>query len=394
MAQSKTGKPANYFQPGAKVTEGNLGWFNIEIDSLLDGYELKRGDGALDDNLVNLNGEYDHRSIDQLRVRYSIVSDKTAATRDLDFTSPKATLSTTSFKKEDIIVIKPSEGYARLYIPTLQDEIYEDPEKITIRLKPDDIIVERTCTNCHLVVDLWKYLPENIRGLTASHRSQLEEGISNKKRVKGFQQITQELGQIIGKIRNGKINDEFLELQWKGILTVPESGTYKISMLEGVEFANGLNLDFDYVVDCVRYSKWDTEQLNLSINQQVPIQYNAVLLPSQIQSLKDEEYKRLKEYIKNAAVKWQNGSSEIKDIDNQLVTTRNYSGIDIVKSYDQQKLNDAEQYIYDLDGNIDFESKKPFEINIEPERKFRFYSVAANKHPHKTQLRFESALRL
>ena len=90
MAQSKTGKPANYFQPGAKVTEGNLGWFNIEIDSLLDGYELKRGDGALDDNLVNLNGEYDHRSIDQLRVRYSIVSDKTAATRDLDFTSPKA----------------------------------------------------------------------------------------------------------------------------------------------------------------------------------------------------------------------------------------------------------------------------------------------------------------
>ena len=56
MAQSKTGKLANYFQSGAKVTEGNLGWFNIKIDSLLDGYELERGDGLpnpLHDDLKN-----------------------------------------------------------------------------------------------------------------------------------------------------------------------------------------------------------------------------------------------------------------------------------------------------------------------------------------------------
>lgn len=70
-----------------------------------------------------------------LRVRYSITGG--SAKRDIDFYAPKATLSTTNFQEEDLVVLPTGATEARIYISAIADAIREGNETITLKLIPN-----------------------------------------------------------------------------------------------------------------------------------------------------------------------------------------------------------------------------------------------------------------
>ena len=67
-----------------------------------------------------------------LRVRYAITGG--TATRNADFTAPQATLSTTSYLAEDLLVVPAGATDARIYIAALADAIREGDETLTLKL--------------------------------------------------------------------------------------------------------------------------------------------------------------------------------------------------------------------------------------------------------------------
>ncbi|MFM8495789.1 MAG: PA14 domain-containing protein [Planctomycetia bacterium] len=67
-----------------------------------------------------------------LRVRYAITGG--TATRNADFTAPQATLSTTSYRAEDLFVVPAGVTEARIFIAALADAIREGDETVTLEL--------------------------------------------------------------------------------------------------------------------------------------------------------------------------------------------------------------------------------------------------------------------
>ncbi|MFM1902819.1 MAG: hypothetical protein RLZZ440_719, partial [Planctomycetota bacterium] len=70
-----------------------------------------------------------------LRVRYAIIGG--SATRNADYTAPQATLSTTSFKAEDLVVVPPGATETRIFIAALADAILDIDETVTLQLIPN-----------------------------------------------------------------------------------------------------------------------------------------------------------------------------------------------------------------------------------------------------------------
>ncbi|NBO67096.1 MAG: hypothetical protein EBU88_20010, partial [Acidobacteria bacterium] len=70
-----------------------------------------------------------------LRVRYQIAGG--TATRGSDYYAPQATLSTSSFLAEDIVVLPTNSSEARIYISVIADAIREGNETISLQLIPN-----------------------------------------------------------------------------------------------------------------------------------------------------------------------------------------------------------------------------------------------------------------
>ncbi|MFM7129211.1 MAG: Calx-beta domain-containing protein, partial [bacterium] len=68
-----------------------------------------------------------------IRVRYAIKGG--TATRNADYTAPQSTLSTTSFKAEDLLVIPAGAMEAKIYIAALADAIREGDETVVLELQ-------------------------------------------------------------------------------------------------------------------------------------------------------------------------------------------------------------------------------------------------------------------
>ena len=106
---------------------------NPYVLSVLAGQNPKEG-GAAESDLgwftINTNGRV--APAGGLRVRYAITGG--TATRNADFTAPQATLSTTSFKAEDLVVVPAGATEARIYIAALADAIREGDETVTLKL--------------------------------------------------------------------------------------------------------------------------------------------------------------------------------------------------------------------------------------------------------------------
>ena len=65
-------------------------------------------------------------------MRYAITGG--TATRNADYTAPQATLSTTSYLAEDLLVVPAGAAEARIYIAALADAIREGDETLTLKL--------------------------------------------------------------------------------------------------------------------------------------------------------------------------------------------------------------------------------------------------------------------
>ena len=106
---------------------------NPYVLSVRAGQNPKEG-GAAESDLgwftINTNGRV--APAGGLRVRYAITGG--TATRNADFTAPQATLSTTSYLAEDLLVVPAGATEARIFIAALADAIREGDETATLKL--------------------------------------------------------------------------------------------------------------------------------------------------------------------------------------------------------------------------------------------------------------------
>ena len=105
---------------GRTAKEGDLFWFDIDLRSIIERSEFYKSD-----EYEELYGDYQDADLttDPLRIKFKIIQEESTAQRNVDFVAPKATLSTVEFNPQDIFTTSRSNGYGRLYIPILEDEI-------------------------------------------------------------------------------------------------------------------------------------------------------------------------------------------------------------------------------------------------------------------------------
>lgn len=101
--------------------DDDLGWFTVSTNGRASGE--REGGWAPPDAAAPAGG---------LRVRYAITGG--TAIRNADYTAPQATLSTASYRAEDLLVVPTGATEARIYIAALADAIREGDETVTLEL--------------------------------------------------------------------------------------------------------------------------------------------------------------------------------------------------------------------------------------------------------------------
>ena len=105
----------------AAGNDDDLGWFTVSTNGRASGD--REGGWNPPDAAAPAGG---------LRVRYAITGG--TAIRNADYTAPQATLSTASFRAEDLLVMPTGATEARIYIAALADAIREGDETVTLEL--------------------------------------------------------------------------------------------------------------------------------------------------------------------------------------------------------------------------------------------------------------------
>ena len=360
---------------GRTTKEGDLFWFDIDLRSIIERSEFYKSDEYED-----LYGDYQNANLttDPLRIKFKIIQEESTAQRNVDFVAPKATLSTVEFNPQDIFTTSRSNGYGRLYIPILEDEIVEDDESVTIRLEPNIIEIPKSCLNCHRIIDIWEFIKPSSRGFNDLNpaKSNSQETTSITKNYAGiFDKIISSIRQIkSGKKIADNLGENTVGLEWSGFLTFDSSTTYSVkNTVDATLLSLGAS---KFYLGCEKETTTNTTEINIGANKQQPFKYRFELDVDKVRSLDEAQISRLENLANPLQLQWKkNNQEEYTLIDpGKFITWRRHSWSSNESENDYYNLTDAKEK---REVGINSFEIVDFKQHISPRRQFEAYSLGS-----------------